>query len=97
MNENLSGYEKFKALDNEYRLHIGKLKTSWLSTNQVESKRVYEVMYQHEQAEVQGKISAWSRYIKPLAEDWWKERGYGVVWPEDDSQPMKVYELETVN
>ena len=96
MDKNLSGYEKFKALDNEYREYIGKLKTSWLSINQVESKRVYEVMYPHEQAEVQGKISAWSRYITPLAEAWWKERGYGCVWPEDDSESMKVYELDTV-
>ncbi len=35
--------------------------------------------------------------IGPVAEAWWKERGYGCVWPEDDSEPMKVYELETVN
>lgn len=50
-------------------------------------------MHPHERTEVAEKMSAWERYITPLAEDWWKKRGYGVRWPDDNSEPMKVYEL----
>lgn len=91
---NLSGQQKVDALNDEYREYVEKLKRSWLPNNQVKSSRVFEVMYPHEQTEVQEKLSAWERYIAPLAEKWWKQRGYGVVWPEDNSKSMQVYELK---
>lgn len=48
-----------------------------------------------EQAKVEEKKSELSRYITPLSEAWWKERGWGVLWPDDDSKPMQVFKLET--
>lgn len=94
---------KFDALDKEYRGHINKLKADWLAKNPARvtrdifgvQKDVYEVMCPHDRAEVHGVIARWKDYITPIAEAWWKERGYAVVWPNDDSEPMKLYKLET--
>ncbi len=94
MDYNLSEQKKIEALNKEYKVYIEKLRRDWVPRNQVDSNRVYEVMYPHERAKVQENISAWSRYITPFAESWWKERGYGIVWPEDDSNPIQLYKLE---
>lgn len=87
--------KEFETLNDEYRKYIEDEKRKWLPHNQVNSTRVYEVMYPFEQEEVEGKISAWSRYITPLAEAWWKQRGWGVVWPPDgdNTKSMQVYKL----
>jgi hypothetical protein len=82
------------ALNAEYEVYVRKLRTAWLSQNRVNSNDVYEVMRPEQRAEVHQRIAQWGRYITPLAEAWWKERGYGVIWPEDDSKPMQVYRLE---
>ena len=81
------------ALNAEYEVYVRKLRTEWLSQNRVDSNDVYEVMRPEQRAEVHQRIAQWGRYITPLAEAWWKERGYGVIWPEDDSKPMQVYRL----
>jgi len=36
----------------------------------------------------------WLEYIKPLGSDWWKERGYILVWPELSSDPLRVREID---
>ncbi len=84
-----------KVLDKEYQTYIGKLKANWLSQNRVCTRVVYEIMSDDERARVHQRINQWKRYITPLAEAWWKKRGYGVVWPDDDSKPMQVHKLET--
>ena len=84
------------TLNKEYERYIRNLQAEWLSRNRVDSRDVYEVMRPHERAEVHNRIAEWGRYITPLAEAWWRERGYGVIWPDENSQPMQVYPLEGV-
>jgi len=83
-----------RALNTEYETYIRKLRAEWLAKNRPRSRDVYEVMRPEEQAEVHRCIARWQDYVTPLAEAWWKERGYGVVWPDDDSKPMRVYKLK---
>lgn len=83
-----------KALEQEFRAYVGKLKADWLSENRVHSNCLYELMSPEEQRRVDRLCAAWGRHITPFAEAWWKERGYGVIWPEDNSKPMQVYKLE---
>ena len=93
MKEVLSVQSDINTLNREYELYIRDLRAEWLSRNRVNSNDVYEVMRPGQRAEVRSRIAEWARYITPLAEAWWKERGYGVSWPTDDSQPMQVYPL----
>lgn len=85
--------KEVSALDVEFQAYIRKLKAEWLCNNRVESRDVYEVMRPEEQAEVHQRIDQWARYITPFAEEWWKRRGFGVVWPDDNSKQMKVFPL----
>ena len=84
---------QFDALNHAYTEYIEDLKRKWLSTNRMDSKDVYEVMRPEQQQEVKRRITEWSSYIAPLAEAWWKNHGFEVVWPEDNSHPMKVRKL----
>jgi hypothetical protein len=83
------------ALNKEYEVYINDLRYRWLKKNRVYSKNVLEVMDSFERELVEKCIARWEEYITPLAEVWWKKRGYGVIWPDDNSKPMKVYKLET--
>lgn len=82
------------ALFAEHKAYIDDLKRKWLAQNRMDSKDVYEVMRPQEREEVHRRIAQWGRYITPIAEAWWEERGYGVVWPEDNSETMRVFRLE---
>lgn len=79
----------------EFRTYIEDLKSKWMTGKRVDSKEVYEVMRPEDRARVDSIIDAWARYITPFAEAWWKERGYGVIWPDDNKEPMQVVRLET--
>jgi hypothetical protein len=94
MNQGISLQSEVDVLNGEYEVYIRTLRAAWLSQNRINSNDVYEVMRPHERAEVHQCIARWGRYVTPLAEAWWKERGYGVIWPDDDSQPMQVYKLD---
>ncbi len=83
-------------LNAEYESYISKLRVDWLAQNRVNSKDVYEVMSPVEQNKVHQYIDQWSKYVTPLAEAWWKQRGYGVIWPDNNSETMKVHRLEAV-
>ncbi len=83
------------ALSTEYETYIKGLKVEWISKNRLDSKDVYEVMRPEQQAEVRRRLVQWDHYICPLAEAWWSQRGYGVLWPANNSQPMKIYKLPT--
>lgn len=96
MNQSTPVPTELNALNKEYRAYIDKLKADWLSRNRMRSGDVYETMRPEERHDVHRRIGAWTRYITPLAEAWWKERGYAVIWPEDDSKPMKVQKLEVI-
>jgi hypothetical protein len=86
--------EEVEALNKEYKVYIDGIKAAWLSHHRVRSNNVYETMFPHERERVEGIIRAWGVYVTPFAEAWWKERGYGVVWPADNSKPTQVYKLE---
>ncbi len=90
----MSAQDEVDALNKQYRAYILKLREAWLSQHRPHSRDVYEVMRPEEREKVHQLITQWGRYVTPLAEAWWKERGYGVVWPADDSKPMQVYKLE---
>ena len=82
------------ALNAEYEAYIRPLRAEWIAQNRPVSRDVYEVRRPEEQAEVHRCIDRCQQYITPLAEAWWRERGFGVIWPDDDSKPMQVYRLE---
>lgn len=86
--------DEVNVLNNEYEIYIEQIKRDWTSRNQVESKNVFEVMDEVERKLVGEKILSWGTYITPLAEAWWKQRGFGVIWPDDSSKPMKLYRLD---
>ncbi len=94
--------KKFNALSQKYRLFIQDLKSKWLVENRTRSRGLgfgndcYETMSPNQRKDVDNKIKQWGIYITPLAEAWWKERGYGVIWPDDDKENMKLYKLETI-
>ena len=83
-----------EALWKEFKEYVDALKREWLRQNRVDSRDVYEVMRPEEREKVHGRIRQWESYITPLAEAWWRERGYSVTWPDDNSKPMQVQRLE---
>ena len=96
MKPTASAQAKFAAFDAKFQAYVNKLRVDWLKQNRVNSRDVYEVMRPEERAEVHRCIDQWARYITPLAEAWWRERGYGVIWSDDNSEPVEYYELEVV-
>ncbi len=84
----------FEQLCPDYRAYIEQLRTAWLETKRVTSKKVLELMCPDERAEVDVRVAEWARHVTPLANAWWKERGYGVIWPADDTKPEQHFKLE---
>ena len=93
MTEAALSQDDIDTLNKDYAAYIEGLRRTWLQPRWINSKDVYEVMPPSGKAEVQGVISAWNVYITPRAEAWWRERGFGVKWPDDDSKPMQVFRL----
>lgn len=95
MSEIASAQAEVDVLNAEYEVYVRELRREWFAKNQprVDSGDVYEVMRPDDKARVRGCIDRWKKYITPIAETWWKERGYGVVWLDDDSKPMQLYRL----
>lgn len=84
-----------RILNEEFITYVEQLRREWLAKNRPHTINVWEVMHPFEREQVEQCRADWGKYITPLAEAWWRERGYGVMWPNDNSQPMKVYKLET--
>lgn len=82
------------ALRKEYWRYIEGLRRPWFAANRSRSKDVFEVMSKRDRAEVHDIMARWEQYISPLAEAWWKEHGYGIVWPDDNTKPEQYYKLE---
>lgn len=95
MSEDAITQAEVDALFDEHEAFIRKVRIKWVAENRPRSRDVYEVMSSASKQEVHNIIDRWARYVTPLAEAWWKERGYGVVWPDNDSEPMQIYKLET--
>lgn len=98
MDENLIERKKFEVLDKEYQVYIQKLKWDWTNKNNPPSfQHVYEILRPEEHAQIDQYRADWANYVTPFAEAWWKERGYGIIWPEDNSKLTQIYKLETVD
>ena len=95
MKRNTSEQAKVDALNAEYKAYVDRLRAKWTRQNRVDSNDVFEVMHPSEREEVYRVITRWAAYITPLAEAWWRRRGYGVIWPDDNSKPMKLCRLES--
>jgi hypothetical protein len=84
---------EINVLNDEYKAYIDRLRVAWLAENRVHSRDVYEVMRPEDQRRVHARIAQWATYVTPFAEAWWKERGFGVIWPDDNAEPMRIYKL----
>lgn len=85
---------EFQALDAEYQEYIRRLKIEWMIKNPFNSRDVMEIWDDRERERATQHLNGWKCYITPLAEAWWKERGWGIIWPDDDSKPTQCYKLE---
>lgn len=84
------------ALNVQYQTFIEELQVRWLQENNTRPQawRLYELDAEERQR-VDGVTRRWGQYITPIAENWWKERGFGIVWPETLSETCKIYKLHT--
>ncbi len=87
---------EFLSLDTEYQEYIKRLKVEWHQQNPFHSRNVIEVWSNHEREQADQHIARWKCYVTPLAETWWKERGWGIIWPDNDAESTKVFKLEKV-
>lgn len=82
------------TLMEEFLRYIESLYRPWYVQNRSRSRDVYEVMSERDRAEVHAIAARWTSYVTPLAVDWWKEHGYGVILSGDNSKADQYYELE---
>jgi hypothetical protein len=83
------------ALNEEFKAYIEGLQREWLRTNNRHPKG--EGLYELDpkvRARVDGVVRRWQEYITPIAEEWWKQRGLGIIWPEKSDDPCQLYKLE---
>ena len=100
MNQVASGNSLTQAeidtLNEEYKNFIERSKKRWMRDNNRPPRewRLYELDAEERQR-VDGVIRNWEHYVTPVAERWWKRRGFGIRWPEKSSDPCQIYKLET--
>ncbi len=84
----------FRRLEAEFIPHIEDVRRKWMQENNriPMGAGLYELDPQ-EQNRVKWVIAAWERYITPIAEAWWRERGYEIIWPEQSSDPCTYRKL----
>lgn len=84
------------TLNQEYKNFVERLRRRWLRDNNRRPKewRLYEIDAEERQR-VDRVILGWEHYMTPIAERWWKRRGFGIRWPEKSSDPCQIYKLET--
>ena len=80
---------EFRRLHARYADIITRLRIIWVAKNKPHSENVWEVMHDSEKREVELVIHMWDRYVTPLAEAWWKRRGYTIHWPENNNEPCR--------
>lgn len=85
-------------LTEEFKDFIGDLRRKWLQENNDRSQgigRLYEIDPE-EQRRVKRVTARWAEHITPIAEEWWRQRGFGVIWSKDPSdEKCQVYLLDT--
>lgn len=86
---------EFKELCKQFKEYAEDLKRKWDTQNPLHTVNVLEVMSRTELEQVQRHLQRWASYVEPLAEAWWKERGYGVKWPADNSKPVSYHKLQS--
>jgi len=100
MNQVASGNSLTQAeisvLNEEYKKFIERAQKRWLRDNNRPPKawRLYELDAEERQR-VDRVIRGWEHYVTPVAERWWKRRGFGICWPKKSSDPCQIYKLET--
>lgn len=93
--QNTAAHAELITLNEEFKNFIEQLRSRWLRENNHPPKhwRLYE-LDEEERKRVDGVIRRWEEYVTPIAEQWWKQRGYGIIWPEKSSDPCHIYKLE---
>lgn len=83
--------EEFDALNSEYEAHTRELKFQWMRQNNTMKNHpdCYEVMRDQDRKEVHDIIRSYDAYITPIAEKWWKDRGWTIHWPTDEEPRCK--------
>ena len=91
----LSGQDEVKALMPQFKRLIERLRTRWLQKNNhpPAGEGLYELDEQARKR-VDGVIRRWEEIVTPIAERWWKHRGFGIKWPEKSSETCKIYKLQ---
>lgn len=82
-----------KQLNEEYQRYIAGERTRWIEARGIRTDTLAPLLSQEARNKIENLSHAWSEHITPLAEAWWNQRGYGVVWPEEHTRPMQVYKL----
>jgi hypothetical protein len=82
-----------KLLSKEYKKYAEEEKRNWMRQNGLPMKVLYPLMDRQQRKRADDLRKKWSEHITRLAEEWWKKRGYGCIWPENDYAPMQTYKL----
>jgi hypothetical protein len=77
---------QFTALQAEYQEHMEELRFEWVRQNNTMRNHpdCYEVMRDQDRERVHGVMQSYNAYITPIAEKWWKDRGWTIQWPTAD-------------
>lgn len=89
------------ALNGQYKVFIDRCRRQWLQKNNKPPSfsmfgggGLYE-LDPEERARVDRVIRNWGKHITPIAERWWRRRGFGIRWPDKSSDPCQFFKLET--
>jgi hypothetical protein len=67
----------------QYEQFVKSERAKWRANNPPPNE-LWELMSDREREVVYRLVDNWKNHITPLAEAWWKERGYIIHWPADD-------------
>ena len=88
--------QEFNELQEQYQTEMEKLKPQWLRKNNSFKNHpdCYEVMREHDRKDVDGVIKSFEAYMTPIAEEWWKKRGWKLHWPTESESRCMYTKLE---
>jgi len=77
---------QFRVLHTEYEAHMKELRSQWMRQNNtmINHPDCYEVMRDRDREEVHAIMRRYEAYITPIAEKWWKDRGFTLHWPTEE-------------
>jgi hypothetical protein len=81
------------ALKVDYEAYIEQLKMAWNKENPFDSDRVVQTWNASERERWNQHAARWAKYVTPLAEQWCKEKGYRIIWPDDNTQPTRFEKI----